>query len=211
MTTQSTETGESVEQSGAASKAPAPTAGEGIEFVSGKPIRIIADQEHNALMILATPREYEMIKATLRKLDIVPLQVLIQASLFEVTLTDDLRYGVRWFLESGNSTLALNNLAAVTGGFSYAFSSSNFEAAIEALASVTDLRMISSPELMVLDNQTATMQIGDQVPVATRSSISVTDSEAPIVNDIQYRDTGVILSQSQRWRPRNHGCRARSQ
>ncbi len=171
----------------------AASAGDGIVLPAGGRIRVIADTDHNALIVLATPQEYKMVEATMRKLDIVPLQVLIQATVFEVRLTDNLRYGVRWFFESGESSLLLNNLPAVVGGFSYAFNSTNFDLAIDALASITDLKVISSPELLVLDNQTASLQVGDQVPVATRQSTSVTDPEAPVVNSIQFRNTGVIL------------------
>lgn len=183
----------SIPEPGRQAALPAVPPEEGIVLEESGQIRIIPDLDHNALIILATPQEYRMIEATLRKLDIVPLQVLIQASIFEVTLTDDLSYGIRWFFERGNHTLEINNLPPVAGAFSYAFSSANFAASIEALASITELKIISSPEIMVLDNHTATLEVGDQIPVATRSAVSVTDSNAPIVNDIQFRNTGVIL------------------
>jgi general secretion pathway protein D len=64
---------------------------------------------------------------------------------------------------------------------------------LSALTSVTDVRVISSPQLMVLDNEAARLQVGDQVPIATQSAVAVSDPEAPIVNTIEYRDTGVIL------------------
>ena len=66
-------------------------------------LRIVADEVNNALVILATPRQYRMIEAMLRKLDIVPLQVLIETTIAEVTLNDELKYGVQWFLDSGNT------------------------------------------------------------------------------------------------------------
>jgi general secretion pathway protein D len=172
----------------------AASTGEGITFTGQSEFRIIADTERNSLVILATPQEYRMVDASLRKLDTIPLQVLIQATVVEVTLTDDLSYGVRWFLERNNHTLDLNNLPAIAGGgLFYSFTSTDFMATLEALASITDLNIISSPELLVLDNHTATLQVGDQVPVATRTVTSVTDPEAPVVNEIQFRDTGVIL------------------
>ena len=158
-------------------------------------VRIIAETKLNALIVLATPEEYRMIEGTLKQLDIVPLQVLIEASIYEVRLTDDLAYGIRWFLEKGDHSLEINNLPAIAGAgaFSYVFSTQNFIASLEALAAITDLRVVSSPELMVLNNRTARLQVGDQVPVASRSAISVTDPAAPVVNEIQYRNTGVIL------------------
>ena len=166
---------------------------DGIALLGGSSVRVIADTDQNALIILATPQEYELVEATLKKLDVLPLQVLIQAAIFEVRLTDDLNYGIRWFFERGGHQLEIDSLPAAAGAFSYAFSSTNFAAAVEALSSITDVKTLSSPELMVLDNQTATLQVGDQVPVTTRQAQSVTDPDAPIVNSITFRDTGVIL------------------
>lgn len=134
-----------------------------------------------------------MVEATLHKLDIVPLQVLIQATIVEVRLTDELKYGIRWFFERGNHSLLLDNSPAVAGGFSYAFSSTNFAAAIDALTAITDLKVMSSPELMVLDNQTASLQVGDQIPITVRQATSVEDPLAPVVSSIQMRNTGVVL------------------
>ncbi len=139
-----------------------------------------------------------MVLAALKKLDIPPLQVLIEATIAEVTLTDELRYGVRWFFQTGNSQITLSD--AITGavtpvaGFSYFFSTTDTQAVLDALESVTDLNVISSPQLMVLDNQTASLQVGDQVPIATGQAVSITDPDAPIVNTIQLLDTGVVLN-----------------
>jgi general secretion pathway protein D len=173
-------------------------AGAGIALAAGSDIRIIADEANNALVILATAEEYRMIEAALDKLDVVPLQVMIEATIAEVTLTDDLEYGVQWFFENGNSSFNLNETLPVRGfpgfaGFSYLFSTADARITLNAIASVTDLNIISSPSLMVLDNQTAEIQVGDQVPVASQSAVSVSDPDAPIVNSIEYFDTGVIL------------------
>jgi len=161
-------------------------------------IRIIADEKNNALVIMATAAEYRMIEATLKRLDITPLQVLIEVTIAEVTLNDNLRYGLQWFFNSGDSSwtfssLATGQVASAFPGFSYVFSGSDTRVVLNALAEVTDLRVISSPQLMVLDNQSARLQVGDQVPIATQSAVSVTNPDAPIVNSIQFRDTGVIL------------------
>jgi len=161
-------------------------------------IRIIADERNNALVILATAAEYRMIEATLKRLDIVPLQVLIEVTIAEVTLTDDLKYGLQWFFNLGDSsftfsTLSTGAVSSAFPGFSYLFSAGDAGAVLNALTEITDVRVISSPQLMVLDNQTARLQIGDQVPIATQSSVSTITDNPPIVNTIQFRDTGVIL------------------
>ncbi len=173
--------------------------GEGISVSAQSEVRIIADEANNALVIKASPSDYRMIEATLRKLDIVPLQVLIEATIAEVTLTDELRYGLQWFFKSGESGLTLSEVASGAAsqtfpGFSFLFSgSSDIRVVLNALESVTDVNIVSSPQLMVLNNQTAVLQVGDQVPVATQSAQSVSDPDAPVVNTIEFRDTGVIL------------------
>jgi general secretion pathway protein D len=161
-------------------------------------VRIIADEKKNALVILATSAEYRMIEATLKRLDITPLQVLIEVTIAEVSLTDDLRYGLQWFFESGDVSASFSSLSSglvrsAFPGFSAVFSGSDARVVLNALTEITDVRVISSPQLMVLDNQSARLQVGDQVPIATQSSVTVNDPDAPIVNSIQFRDTGVIL------------------
>ena len=162
-------------------------------------IRIIADETNNALVVLATSAEYRMIEATLKRLDIIPLQVLIEVTIADVVLNDELRYGLQWFFLQGNnaltfSTLADGAVASAFPGFSYVFTPNDARFVLNALTEITDVRVISSPQLMVLDNQSARLQVGDQVPIATQSAVSVTDPASPVVNSIEFRDTGVILA-----------------
>lgn len=182
----------------ATARATAPaTPDDGAASTGAKALRIIADEKNNALVILATPREYRAVLAAVRKLDIAPLQVLIEATIAEVRLNDTLRYGLQWFFKRGGSTFSLSNLAsgAVAStfpGFSYAFADRDINVVLDALTSITDVNVISSPQIMVLDNQTATLQVGDQVPVSTQQTVDVTNVNSQI-NTIQFRDTGVIL------------------
>ena len=168
--------------------------------------RIVADARNNALLVYATSTEFELVSAALTKLDIVPLQVFIEATIAEVTLNDTLKYGLEWFFDVGNSTITFNTTGVTTSqpkpnnliftqapGFSYLFATSDIRVVLNALTQITDVNVISSPTLLVLDNEPARLQVGDQVPISVRSSTSVTDSDAPVVNEIEYRDTGVIL------------------
>jgi general secretion pathway protein D len=162
-------------------------------------IRIIADATTNSLVIWAAPREYRKIRRALEQLDILPLQVLIEATVAEVTLIDELRYGVEWFFRTGDLSLTLSQRASgvVRGqfpGFSALFAGTDVRAVLNALESVTDVNVVSSPHLLVLDNQTARLQVGDQVPITVQQATGVTDPDSPIVNSIELRDTGVILS-----------------
>jgi len=174
--------------------------GEGIRLGGKVAPKIIADEKNNALLIMTTPREYRIIEAALAKMDIAPMQVLIEAVVAEVTLTDELRYGVQWRFLPGSTSVTLSEatsgaVASRFPGFSVLTSAANanIQAVLNALESVTKVNVLSSPQLMVLNNQTATLQVGDQVPIATQSAVSTTVTGAPVVNTIQFRDTGVIL------------------
>ena len=162
-------------------------------------VRITADDSNNALIIMATAESYQVIEAALKQLDTIPLQVLLEASVAEVTLTDDLQYGVQYFLRDGQlsalqSKTQATNLDLSPGGFSFLFSrSTNIKVVLDLLSSITQVKVVSSPQVMVLNNRTASLQVGDQVPVATSSSVAVQNPGAPQVNTIEMRDTGVIL------------------
>lgn len=162
-------------------------------------IRVVADEENNGLLIYATGKEYRKIKPALERLDIAATQVIIEASIIEVTLTDSLRYGLEWTFDGGVGSgnegvgqLINDDFEPQVPGFAYSVlnGSGQVRAVLNALASDNLLNVISSPSVMVLDNQTANIQVGDQVPVNTGS----TTTEVGTVRSIQFRDTGVQLS-----------------
>jgi general secretion pathway protein D len=162
-------------------------------------ILISADPATNAVVVVATPEEFVVVERAIRRLDVMPTQVLIEATIAEVTLNDALRHGVRWFFESGGHSVMLTDgdgrkIEPITPGFDYVFRVPNARVAIDALEGMTSVEVISSPALTVLDNQTATLKVGDQVPIATRAARSVETPDAPVVNDIEMKDTGVILA-----------------
>lgn len=166
-------------------------------FTTKAGIKVVADESKNALLIAASREQFQEIESILRQLDVVPTQVLIEATIAEVTLTDNLRYGLQWFFhnDQASATLSTGN-ATITStfpGFSYVLNATNADAILDALSKITKVKVVSSPTLLVLDNEQASLQVGDEVPVATRSSVAVNDSSAPIVNQIEFRNTGVIL------------------
>ena len=170
--------------------------GAGAEGASG--IKVIADAVNNALIFRATPADYRMIESALRKLDVAPLQVLLEATIAEVQLQDELRYGLQWFFNFGDFTALFSR--AATGivapafpGFALTFENSDARAVLDALSEITNVNVVSSPQLVVRDNQPARLNVGDQVPIPVRSAVSTIDPDAPTVNEIEYRDTGVIL------------------
>ncbi|MET0049129.1 MAG: type II secretion system secretin GspD [Sedimenticola sp.] len=173
-------------------------------LADGSSIRIIADEPNNALLILASAADYRQIHAALKQLDITPMQVLVEVTIAEVTLTDNLQYGVEWFFRNsvgsrtGVGTLDLGSIAGINPlqpGFSYALRGSNdvVKGVLNLLASESNLSVISSPTLLVLNNQEASIQVGDEVPVATRQQ-QAADVNANIINNIEYRETGIKLN-----------------
>ena len=169
-------------------------------------MRILPNPQNSAILIFGTPEEEETVLAMLRKIDIVPMQVRIDATIAEVTLNDTLQYGTQFFFRSGginglldNAVTAVTTPAATALGTSFpGFLLSGRGAggapfAISALQAVTTVNVLSSPQLTVVDNQAARLQVGALVPYLTASSQSTITANAPVINSIAYQPTGVIL------------------
>ncbi len=160
---------------------------------------VVADVENNALLISTTLREYERVQRILKQLDVAPTQVLIEAVIAEVTLTDQLKFGLRWFFENGRFGVGFSDLASGGAqrsfpGFGWSFSSTDVGVALNALSSITNVNIVSAPTLMALNNQKATLQVGDQVPIVTQQLSSGLTSNTAIVSSIELKDTGIILN-----------------
>jgi general secretion pathway protein D len=164
------------------------------------PLKIVADDTKNSLLIMANDRDYQRVLRVIQGLDVVASQVLIEAVIAEVTLNDDLQYGVQWQLSKGGKPTATfsntltGGVAAAFPGFNYAINAANIAATLSALNALTHVNVISTPSLMVLDNKTARLQIGDQVPITTQTATSTVTANTVIVNSVTMQDTGVILS-----------------
>jgi len=179
-------------------------------------IRITADTVNNTLLIYAGQENYRIIERTIRQIDRPQMQVAIDATVAEVTLNNNLNYGVQFFLTSQDLGFkpdqgsALNSSATqppgvsavgVAGAFlNRAFPGFNFligpeaqpRMILDALHAVTSVKVLSNPSVVVIDNQPATLQVGDEVPISTGSATVLTTSNT-IVNTIDYRNTGIIL------------------
>jgi general secretion pathway protein D len=178
--------------------------GPGLGVLPG--VRITADLVNNALLIYANQEHYRIIERTLIQLDRPQLQVSIDATIAEVTLNKSLSYGVQALLKSQDLGLGADkgsaifnpiNASSVLGrvlpGFNFLLGSElDPRLVLDALRGVTDVKVLSTPSVVVLDNQVAQLQVGDQVPVATASA-TVLNAGNPVVNTIDYRNTGVIL------------------
>lgn len=161
--------------------------------------RVVADETKNAIVVWGNDSEQESLSRLIHSLDTTPVQVLLEATIAEVALNDELNFGLRWFFEEGGASTTFSNAAnGNTGadfpGLSLIFDGASSATAINALNSITTVNVVSSPSLMVVDNEEATLQIGDEVPVATQQVRDTSDAAAPVVNTISFRDTGIILS-----------------
>ena len=168
-------------------------------------VRIAADAVNNSLLIYANPENYRIIERTLQQIDRPQLQVAIDATVAEITLNDTLSYGVQFYLNSKdvglkpNQGSLLNTAANVVinralPGFNFLVGAeAQPRVILDALRSVTDVKVLSTPSVVVVDNQFASLQVGDQVPITTQTAQVVNVANAPIVNNIDYRNTGVIL------------------
>jgi general secretion pathway protein D len=166
----------------------------------GTGVRIEADEAHNALLISANAKDYQLIRDVLAGIDVPPLQVLIEVTVAEVDLNDNLNYGVEYFINSGktNTLLTTGSSAAIAQaapGFALSWVSGNFtpRAVLNLLSDVTQTKVISTPRLLVLSNETARLQVGDVVPIITQSAASTITSNPQILNNVTYKETGVVL------------------
>jgi general secretion pathway protein D len=193
------------------------SSGSGSPLLEG--VRITSDASSNSLLIYASNENYQLILRTLAQLDRPQLQVAIDATVAEVTLNDTLSYGVQFFLQKGKAGLinsagttplggsagasalggvsATGVASAILGqtlpGFNFLVGSqSQPNVVIDALHSVTDVKVLSNPSLVVTDNQVATLSVGDDVPISTGTANVLTTSNT-VVNTIDYRSTGIIL------------------
>ena len=168
-------------------------------------IRVMADELNNSVLVWSTKTEYAKIESTLKRLDLPLTQVLIEATIVEVTLNDDLKYGLQWAFSDSRANTGYTGQGQVSGldkgvlggiaqGFTYTLSNSlgSVRAVLNALATKSLLKVISSPSLMVLDNHTATINVGNQQPIQTSVTYLINNENAS-TSTIQYKDTGVNL------------------
>jgi len=192
----------------------------GMQLGDDGDVRITAVQETNSLLIQASPSQYDAILSAIKRLDEEPLQVLVEAQVLIVDLSDQLNYGVSWFLANrgpefggpdvpdGFDASRRQNRARLSGSDTFAritrrgVDRTFVAATIDALESVSNVRTISSPSLMVRNNSQATINVGRQLPVQSTRFIggSVGDTAGTIGN-VQFINTGVILEVTPRVNP----------
>jgi general secretion pathway protein D len=213
----------------AAAAARAVASGDGIGVIRN--IQVVSDKDNNTILIVATPTEYSVIEAALKKLDVPQRQVVIEVTIAEVVLTDDLQFGVEWLFKGGapsgrgsgglfNQTSPFNPAVptttttpttggtpvnstaglALSAGFNYLLNSLNFPGGIQAALHLLDnygnVKVISNPHLSALDNQKATIKVGDRIPICQQTYVgagTVGTVNNAVTTTSSYIDTGVLL------------------
>ena len=173
-------------------------------------MRVIADKDTNSLLILSTPADYDVIVGALQKLDVMRRQVLVEVLLAEVTLSDDLQFGIDWFIRARNNTTGvlgpgglppngriLSDTNAVPAGFANGLQLVNLtggevRAVLNALGTDGKTQILASPQIMVLDNEKAEIKVGDRISVQTQSQTGVSTGTG-VLNSYQYLETGILL------------------
>jgi general secretion pathway protein D len=183
-------------------------------------VRITADVTNNAVLVYANQDAQRVVEQTIRQIDRPQRQIAIEATIAEVTLNDQLNYGVQFFLASkqgsiSNTTSGVSNSSTIGSniegtsnavnaaagallgralpGFNFLIGAENSpRVVLDALHGVTNVKVLSNPSLVVLDNQPATLQVGDQVPFSTGTATVLTANNT-VVNTIDYKNTGIIL------------------
>ncbi len=183
------------------------------------PVKVISDTESNALVIRALPQDYQNIRRIIEIMDATPRQVLIEVLIAEVTLTDDLSYGVEYFFRNrgqldegfaisldrsgiGRGTFppgtqpSTENPLSVTvpEGSRFFFLHKDLDVVLSLLAKTTHIEVLAAPRVLVRHEQKATIQVGSEEPVLIQQQQQTISPGAPVVNTIQYKDVGVILT-----------------
>jgi general secretion pathway protein D len=186
---------------------------------------VVPDKDNNTLLIVATQQEYTVIEAAIRKLDVPGRQVMIEVTIAEVRLTDEIQFGIDWLFKGGapsgrgaggnltraapfnpggsvssststGGTTTTDGGLSLAKGFLYIINNANFPGGIQAVLHLLDTygntKVIANPHLGALDNQKATIKVGDKIPVCQQTAVGGT-TNAFVTTAASYIDTGVLL------------------
>jgi general secretion pathway protein D len=164
--------------------------------VDGDKVGVSAVDETNTLLVRSSAQAWRAIKEVIERLDIMPLQVHVEAQVAQVTLSGDLQYGVSWYFENILGVTPLPGNAGVrsltgTGGLTYSFLSGSSVGILSALDQVSDVQMLQTPSVLVRNNYEATFNVGSRIPI---SSVTFNPGLGNnTISQVQYLDTGTIL------------------
>jgi general secretion pathway protein D len=155
---------------------------------------VTVDEKSNTLIFYTKASKFQEIKILLQRLDVLPLQVMLEATLVEVTLTDSFSQGVEWFVRNNKINYGTKNgLGDLGAGFTFSLTSIDFDLFLNFLQSENRVNILSNPKMLVTDGETASIEVGTQIPIISSTAEGNTN-DSLVVQSIQYRNTGVSLS-----------------
>ncbi len=165
---------------------------------SNNDTHIVADKDTNSIIVDAPDAVRVRIQSVLNDIDREPAQVFIEAQILEVTLTKDLNYGVDWKKVGGKLTASSYSststaFSSIAPGLTLNYLGNDIEAAVTALGSQSKVKIVSAPKITTVENGTAMLQVGDQVPIVTQTAQSTVTTTSALVSTVEYKDTGVML------------------
>lgn len=175
--------------------------------------RIFPDEVTNSIIILATPEDYAIIAETIKKIDVMPRQVVIEALIARVDLTDKLNFGMQWTIQNDLKIKGLKpfdndinisgplkldtTISSPTFTFTAYDIANNIKLLLQSLATDGKAKILASPHILVSDNREARIQVGAQIPLATSTTTTPvsgdTTASSTITSTVQYKDVGIIL------------------
>ncbi len=178
--------------------------------VDGGMVGVSAVDDTNSLLVRATPAQWRSIRQVIERLDVMPMQVHIEAQVLSVALKGQLQYGVNWFFKNSLPSALLpyptgrNSFGGYSGSLvppmgggdsalTWTFLGHSAAAIVSALDSVTDVRTLSSPSVMTQNNREATLNVGQKIPIASVSFNPAMGGANGTYSQVQYLDTGIIL------------------
>ncbi len=183
--------------------------------VDGDRVGVSAVDETNTLLVRASPQAWHSIRDVIERLDVMPMQVHIEAQVVEVKLSGDLKYGVSWYFEQavnrstadggaglpsalgrdiwGDIAGSIRPAGGALPGLNWTFLGRNAAAVINALDQVTDVRLLQTPSVLVRNNAEATLNVGTRIPIQSVSFNPGGVADTGTFSQVQYLDTGVIL------------------
>ena len=177
--------------------------------VDGSDVGVSAVEDTNSLLVRANALQWKSIRDVIERLDVMPMQVHIEAQVVSVALKGALQYGVSWFFDNALTDVDLpyptgrNSFGSYAGGvsplpnsagnlLSWTFLGKNAAAIVSALDQVTDVRTLSAPSVFTQNNKEASLNVGQRIPIASVSINPNNDSDSTY-STVQYLETGIIL------------------
>ncbi len=164
----------------------------GIKSAGNENISIVVDQRSNSLIVNAAGQDYQRLLPIIQRLDVLPKQVMLEVVIAEVTLRDEFKYGLEFFLNENNFTLGNKGAFGVQdiGGLSYFLTgSAKWDVDASLNQQNTLINVVSRPSIVVRDGVTANMEVGTDIPIVNTTSAP----DIGTVTSVQYRKTGLTL------------------